>query len=106
MRTQLRQGDVLLIKVRSAAALKSAKPVRPENGRLILARGELSGHAHIVGASRAELFEERQGNLYLRVTRPARLEHEEHTAIALAPGLYAVVRQREYRAGMPVNAGD
>lgn len=107
MKMQVRQGDVLLVKVRkSAATLAAATSVRPENGRVILARGEVSGHTHSLDATLAQLFGERDGRLYLRVDRAAELEHEEHAAIRLTRGVYAVVRQREYAPGRIVNAAD
>ena len=44
-------------------------------------------------------FEERDGRLSLRIeagSEPVRLVHEQHAAIVLGPGVYEVVRQREY----------
>ncbi len=92
---QVRQGDVLLIPVPSRS-LKAAKPVPRDHGRIVLAYGEVTGHAHAIDDALAELFEERDGQLYLKVDGPAVLRHEEHGAIAIDPGLYRVVRQREY----------
>ena len=42
---------------------------------------------------------------FLRIVTEARLTHEEHAAIALPPGLYRVVRQREYAPGWEGAAG-
>jgi uncharacterized membrane protein (UPF0182 family) len=97
--TQYRQGDVLLIKVTPRSSAR-ATPVPPVDGRVILAYGEQTGHAHAIDAALAELFDEHQGQLYLRVTRPGSLGHEEHAPIALEPGWYQVVHQREYMDGM------
>lgn len=97
MRTILRQGDVLLVKIREKN-LDDAARVARQAGRLVLADGEATGHAHAIDEALAELFEDRRGVLYLRVQagRPAQLVHEEHAALDLAPGLYRIVHQREY----------
>jgi hypothetical protein len=102
----IRQGDVLLAKVRNRS-LATAKAVPRIDGRVVLALGEATGHAHvIVEPALAELFEERDGRLYLRVTASCELRHVEslgsmrpsgeHDAVTLAPGLYERHPQREY----------
>jgi hypothetical protein len=95
-----RQGDVLLIRVDSVPPEATSR-ARDERGRLVLVRGEATGHAHAIDSTLAELFEDRNGSLYLRVeardAEPVRLVHEEHAAITLPPGSYRVVRQVEYR---------
>jgi hypothetical protein len=86
-----RHGDVLL----------AAVPVLPANAKpmagLILAHGELTGHAHrIREAGAAQLFAQ-GGFTYLRVTAAkATLVHEEHRPIELPTGVYRVWQQREY----------
>lgn len=97
-----------------------------EQGRIILANGEVTGHAHqVIDASdrldpaeieipAADFFEEPDGRRVLLVHRPCVLRHEEHGAIALdpakpvqirqgdvllspiGPGAYHVIRQSEY----------
>jgi hypothetical protein len=96
---QYRQGDVLLQSV--ARLPKRTRTVPRDNGRLVLAYGELTGHAHVVEGE-AELLASDVAELeerFLRVTREARLVHNEHQAITLPPGDYAVRRQREYTPG-------
>jgi hypothetical protein len=92
---QYRQGDVLLVRV-AERDLAEARRIERIEGRIILAYGEVTGHAHAIDAALAELFEERDGTLYLKLDGPAALTHEEHGAIELDPGIYRVVRQREY----------
>lgn len=94
-----RQGDVLLLAV--DAPKRALVPIpRDSAGRIVLAYGEVTGHAHAIHDALAELFEEKEeGQLYLRVVNPCHLSHEEHGAIQLDPGYYHVVRQREYVAG-------
>ncbi len=98
MERQYRQGDVLLVKTRRQE-LPGATPVPRDQGRIVLALGEATGHAHAVVAAGAELLERADGERYLRVDGPAELTHEEHGTIALEPGLYRVIRQREYGPG-------
>jgi hypothetical protein len=93
-----RQGDVLVIP--TATIPPTAKPVDPENGRVVLAHGEATGHHHSFAHDRgATLFREdgTGGGAFLTVTDvPAALEHQEHTALIAQPGTYAVVRQVQW----------
>jgi hypothetical protein len=99
MTTQYRQGDVLLLKTRNVE-LDAAKTVPRDHGRIILAEGEATGHAHAIDSPEAELLEVEEGERYLRVDTACDLVHEEHAAIVLDPGLYRVIRQREYGPGV------
>jgi hypothetical protein len=81
---------------------KSVQPVpRDVRGRLVLALGEATGHAHAVSARDAELLADpvEVDRRFLRIATEAMLTHEEHAAIPLPPGLYRVVQQREYVPG-------
>lgn len=90
-----RQGDVVITKI--GRMPKGATPVARDDGRIILAYGEVTGHAHAIASALAELFREENGSLYLRVRGDdVALRHEEHGAISLPPGTYRVKRQREY----------
>lgn len=94
--TQFRQGDVFIEKVETIPG--DVKPGKLDGHRIVLAYGEVTGHAHaIVAEEGIELFE-KGDTLYLRVTKPegADLKHEEHATITLEPGEYKVNRQREY----------
>lgn len=114
---------------------QNAKDLR-EAGRVILAHGEITGHAHEVVDSSAVLdpaeieipaadfFEEPDGRRILLVNRPCVLRHEEHGAIALdpanptqvrqgdvflqpiGPGAWEVKRQREYSPEAIRNVAD
>jgi hypothetical protein len=90
---QARQGDVFV--ERCAAPRTKLDPVPPEAGRVILAHGEATGHAHAIPMSHAALFA-RGAERFLRVVKPTELLHEEHSPISLSPGTYRVTRQREY----------
>jgi hypothetical protein len=92
-----RQGDVLIIRV--AALPNDLEPVAREAGRVILAHGEATGHAHAIKAESAALFRDpRLMAIFMTVGAdgPVVLEHDEHDAIVIAPGTYQVIRQREY----------
>jgi hypothetical protein len=91
----LRQGDVLLVPV---AEMPEGRPVEADGGRLVLARGEATGHHHSVAVEDGELVDTAEG-VYLRIMTTTPLEHQEHGAITLEPGVYRVLRQREYAPG-------
>ena len=97
MSIQYRQGDVLLIKLSDAEArtVHLEGLARPSTDRVILARGEATGHAHSVDGSTARL-ELRLAERYLTVWAPTELTHEEHAPITLEPGFYRTVLQREF----------
>ncbi len=91
-----RQGDVM---VRAVASLPAGLTEVPRDaGRVVLAYGEVTGHAHAIRQSSAKLFmAEDPGRRFLVIDgEAAELRHEEHGTIALAPGHYEVVIQREY----------
>jgi len=93
-----RHGDILLKRVSKM----------PDNGKLIkraepiVEYGEVTGHSHrLIGE--VEVYAEQESGQtanYVVVpetaVKPAKLVHEEHDTIELAPGVYEVTRQREY----------
>lgn len=92
MNEHYRQGDVLLVKVDS---MPKAAVAEAAQDSIVLAYGETTGHAHRVSAQNAKIYalnEER----FLEIHQATNLVHEEHDPIALTPGVYRVVRQREY----------
>jgi hypothetical protein len=84
------QGDVLLVKV--DAVPQDAKPVSASGGRFVLAEGEATGHAHAVTVSEGVEMLERGGVLYLSAATETEVEHEEHHAQKVSPGVYEVRR--------------
>jgi hypothetical protein len=92
-----RQGDVLLRRVESVP--DNVTPVPRENGRIVLAHGEVTGHAHAILDEAAELVRTAETNQrFLKIMNASgvQLQHEEHATITLPPGTYEVIRQREY----------
>lgn len=109
------QGDIPIVPVATKFEGKNVA----ENGRAILAYGEVTGHAHVIDNPRAKLV--RDADVIAALTKeliekgildqdaktvdagliiadgdPVALMHEEHETHMLAPGRYAVLRQREY----------
>ena len=79
--------------------------VERENGRVILAHGEVTGHAHAIGHPGATLFQ-MDGETLLSLKDNAVLSHEEHASIQLPAGHYRVVQQREYTREGWINVAD
>jgi hypothetical protein len=95
----IRQGDVL---IRSVDVLpKGLKAVpRDGRGRLVLAEGEATGHAHVVEGEALFLaadLADLEGR-FLQVEAESAVVHEEHGTLTLSPGIYEVRRQREYES--------
>lgn len=107
----IRQGDVALIKVPKMPAGCTEVPL--DKGRIVLAYGEVTGHAHAIEVeqitprvkeiaeaviARARLWRASNGERFLEVMAPVSLKHEEHTEHVILPGIYHVPRQVEYVA--------
>jgi hypothetical protein len=90
---QLQHGDVLLQEVEGLP--RGSKKVARENGRIIVARGEATGHNHAIAEKGAVLYE-LKGDLYLEVTEPVTITHEEHKPIEIPEGIYEIGRVREH----------
>ena len=113
-----RQGDVSLFRIVDDDMPAIGEPVPRENGRVVLAEGENTGHAHCIESEHAALFElppqtraalarpearrlaEQEAAVmrYLTILGQdaAALVHEEHGRAIVPPGRYLVVRQTEY----------
>lgn len=94
-----RQGDVLIRRVKSIPT--NVEAVARDNGRIVLAYGEVTGHAHVILDEAAELVRTADTNQrFLRVMAAigVSLKHEEHGTITLPKGVFEIVQQREYVA--------
>ena len=93
----MRQGDVALIPV-AKMSRHGLRKVRRDQGRIVLAYGEVTGHAHAILDASASLYETADAaERWLRVGKGgAVLVHEEHAPINLPAGDYEVRLQREY----------
>ena len=95
-----RQGDVLIIPMHKQN-FKQARKRKPENGRVVLAYGEATGHAHTMDADAVRLFEavdddDTMITEVLMVDQATLLTHQEHYPIRVPRGMYRIVHQREY----------
>jgi hypothetical protein len=86
-----RQGDVLI------DAVEAVPTAAARRAGVVLAAGELTGHAHRIEVpGTAELWE-CGGVLYMRVVaQTTTIVHDEHKSITLARGTYKIWQQREY----------
>jgi hypothetical protein len=118
-----RQGDVVLKRI--AKLPDGLVAMKREGKRVVLAHGEVTGHAHAIGEKHVRQFRAADGTptldgagvklraggalparTYIEVTKTCLLQHEEHEAIQIAPGFYEVNRQREYVEGQIRNVAD
>jgi hypothetical protein len=94
-----RQGDVLIEQVnvtRESLIAQGGKRRKRDNGRVVLAYGEVTGHAHAIKSPGVELIDLPDGSAFLFSERGLSLRHEEHAKIDMPAGSYRVTRQREY----------
>jgi hypothetical protein len=89
-----RQGDILL---KECTLPKNIEKVNCED-KIILAEGEATGHFHAINDTKnaAMFFDKNNNKIYLMITQPVELVHEEHAVIKLPISNYEVIRQREY----------
>lgn len=96
---QYRQGDVLVFD--RSAPLKVGKEIPRENDRVVLAHGEVTGHAHAINSAACSLYLDDSvqsapdamaligiaGGLIrdraLIATEPVELRHEEHGTVTI-----------------------
>ena len=117
----IRQGDVLLTPVTALPA--GCTEVPHDKGRIVLAYGEVTGHAHAIAdhtartsdreigpaaageiadaaiaraQAKARLLTAPNGERFLEVTETVHLRHEEHDEHAIEPGIYRLPQQMEY----------
>lgn len=121
-RPHIRQGDVLLVPVDLLPP--GCTEVPQDKGCIVLAHGEVTGHAHAIYDHAVDLADQHGGNpvaateiadtaiararvkarlwrapdgeRYLEVSMPVTLRHEEHTAHTIPHGIYKLPRQVEY----------
>jgi hypothetical protein len=109
----IRQGDMLLIPVDAVPGQGTIEHDETAD-RHVLAEGEATGHAHAAVGQALRLarwsYSRRwappERRRYLFVVEAATLSHEEHLPIVIAPGIYEVRRQREYRPARSVWVAD
>lgn len=105
MNRQYRHGDVFLHQV---AELPSSATPEHVDGDVILAFGEVTGHAHrIREAARVSVWSVgAQRYLVIEGEEPVALTHEEHATIMVPPGIYESRIQRVYSPEVIRNVAD
>lgn len=102
MKKEYRQGDVLLVeidRIPDGAKLISEK-------KLVLAYGEVTGHSHVLTAPAAKMWSVGKQE-YVSVGDNGLMSHEDHVPpIAVEPGAYEVIHQREYTPKAPRRVTD
>lgn len=102
-----RQGDVLITAINEIP--NDAKELPTTDRGVVLAEGEVTGHAHRIPHRSASLYRSESDARYLRVMGPApvALQHEEHSTVDIPPGCYRVTIHHEYRpAELPRTVAD
>ncbi|MBX9570867.1 MAG: hypothetical protein K2X77_18380 [Candidatus Obscuribacterales bacterium] len=100
--TVYRQGDVILLPLKPTDLPKGVEQVKPDKGRVILAYGEVTGHAHALPMKAAVQYKVGSGSNakeFVETKQPTNLTHEEHAPIELPEGLYQKIIAREYTPG-------
>ena len=107
--THYRQGDVLLLEMDHQLLLPIDVPAAEEDSRrggvLVLARGEATGHAHVVADPLAQVLRA-DGHRLVVLPNEALVVHEEHAALRLPAATYEVRIQREYSESENINVAD
>ena len=83
--------------------LNTLKPKATDAHRVVLAYGEVTGHAHaFYEKDKVELLEStdvKETRTFLNIKQEASLQHEEHATHVISPGIGEVITQREYQMG-------
>jgi hypothetical protein len=91
-----RQGDVFITAVRSVPGRANKQP------HVILAQGEITGHAHrVLEPKSAEIWADGDRTFLRVLDDRATIVHDEHAAITLPQGVYLFWLQREYTPQAP-----
>jgi len=114
---QVRQGDVLLME--ETAPVQELERRQPTERGVVIAEGELTGHAHLIDPSTAYEFKGKSsrgelGTRFLRTEVDTELRHEgigepgDHEPIALKEKkVYRIRKQVELNpAGLPIPVRD
>jgi len=102
-----RQGDVMIRQINQLPAKAKALNTK---GRIVLAYGEVTGHAHAIAEGQAKEYTMADAanvvRRFLSVASGAEVKHEEHATINLPAGVYEIVQQREYSPEAIRNVAD
>lgn len=95
-----RQGDVLLTRQDIPKSWLPARltKVARDAGRLVLAYGEVTGHAHVITAPESEAVQlsTADNQRFLKLMSDVDLTHEEHDTLRIPKGTYRVTQQEQF----------
>lgn len=97
---QAAQGDVFFKRIDEIPDVSGMKEEQKDaNGNYILAHSE-TGHHHVIDGNVTEAFNKDEFVSYMKVNEATNIRHlrdyDTHAPIQFKPGVYKVVRQREY----------
>jgi hypothetical protein len=106
---QVRQGDVFIERAQAGDRCPAGQDVAREQGAIVLAYGESSGHRHQLRAKGSKLFERGSARM-LEITakggaiidvatdRGEKMPRPRHDEIPIGNGTFEVIKQREWTA--------
>lgn len=104
----IRQGDVLLVRVKAIPKDAVAREIKGH--KVILALGEATGHHHrfefMDTSHNVKLYVGAGGTRYLDVSSPSELLHEEHSTACVPAGKWFLPQQVEYTPAALRNVAD
>lgn len=100
-----RQGDVMLEFIGEGEIPDEATPMETEPNRVVLAYGEVTGHAHALPATHASMYAWK-GDRLVVVKEDTELKHEEHTWHQIPKGNYIAIQQVAYTPAEIRNVAD
>jgi hypothetical protein len=109
-----RQGDVLLTthvynasdEIVPVAEPTDATSVQREDGAVVLAHGEVTGHKHQIRSRHAKLLRDESDARYLRVTAPVALRHEEHAPVKITSDRRVALHSEYVPGALPRTVAD
>lgn len=96
---QVQQGDVIGRRIETLPG--SVTQVQPSRRGLVIAAGEVTGHAHrIESLDGVKLYQGPDGLRVLEVSEAAPMTHEEHDTVTWPPGIWEIgtVREKDWTA--------
>ena len=104
-----RQGDVLMLEVSAIPAEAMTRQRPRDRDRVVLAYGEVTGHAHVVTAPHVNAYGPSDDAFWLDVSEGGvTVVHDEHAAIVIPDRVryVEVRRQREYSEAGEMRVAD
>ena len=92
----IQHGDVL---IKGISELPEGCKKQSRKGRLVVMAGEQTGHHHAIKEKTASIWTlEKNGitQMYLEVTDPVTITHEEHKPLEIPEGIYEIGQVREF----------